>query len=80
MLCTFLSLTVCAQVAWSKEALGLLAMSEEATVSDSVVAAIGMIGENMAIPRAVFLRADNQQTIGCFVHSAGCYSYESFPV
>ena len=53
----------------------MLATSEEATVSDSVVAAIGMIGENMAIPRAVFLRADNQQTIGCFVHSAGHYSY-----
>ena len=46
-------------------------ISDGETVTDQVVAAIGMVGENMAIPRATFFRADDRQTIGCFVHSAG---------
>ena len=59
------------QISWSKEALGLMKISDGETVTDQVVAAIGMVGENMAIPRATFFRADDRQTIGCFVHSAG---------
>ncbi|XP_005095058.1 elongation factor Ts, mitochondrial [Aplysia californica] len=52
----------------NKEELGQIASSEQGTLADIVALNVGNLGENMALRRGAFLRADKDSVLSFYVH------------
>ena len=58
------------QEVWDAESVQKLETNNK-TLADMVAMEIGLIGENMAVARAAFMRGSKNDVIGSFVHASG---------